>query len=722
MQGFLQSVIDPQGRKATIGYDVNSRISTITDASDTSRKLTLTYGTAGYISTVSDGVRQVQYGYNANYQLSSATDVMGRATTYTYYPSSALLFEIWNPLNQLVERVVYDTATPPRVTQQTLQDSSQRAFQYLAASTVITTTGVDGRRDVDEVLYGANNAMTGVRRNGQTILGSDFDDTISPGALRDGNNNATTTTFNDNGRPLVATNALQQQARQSYDSNNNLIATTDPLGITTRYRYDQYNNVISTTLGITTTSLVRATTLYTYTYNVRYPGDSLLQDVRSPDGVVTHFVYPTTGTLTQRGQKTQTIVGYGTPLAQTTGYGYDTLGRVVTTTLGLGTALQRLDVTRYNADNTVQQTIQNYQDGVYSASVPDQDLITTYGYDNTGRQVWVKDGVGRAQVTHYDAKGQVDWTARNVTPLQFDAQGQVVFQAFAPANPDRNVATLYGYDGLGRTALVTETGILTGTFTLATRLFSQASQRVTRTQYDSLSRPITVTLNFQSGQPSTADVNVNLYTRYDGASNVITQTDTLGRRIYTQYDTLSRPVTVTLNFEDGNPLTGPRDADLVSVTRYDALGRVSQVVDNYVDGIFTTTEPITDRITLNQYDPLGRVITTTVNYAPGQTDPALNRVRVASYDLTTTRMQGQRDALGRWTGLRYDALGRVTSTTANCRDSGGNPVATGCAAYSATTRDRNVTAFAAHVELWAYPHGADDVATLLQWPIDDATP
>ena len=692
-QGYLQAVVDPQGRQVTVGYDANSRISTITDASDTSRKLTLTYGTTGYLSTVSDGVRQVQYGYDVNNHLSSATDVMSRATTYTYYPASSLVYEVWNPLSQLVERVVYDTATPPRVTQQTLQDSSQRAFQYLAASTVITTTGVDGRRDVEEVLYGANNAMTGVRRNGQAILGSDFDATISPGSLRDGNNNAIATVFNDNGQPLVATDALQQQARQSYDSHSNLIATTDPLGVMSRFRYDSSNNVISTTVGITSTSLVRATTLYTYTYNVRYPGDSLLQEIRNPDGVVTRYEYPTTGTLTQRGQQIRTIVGYGTPLAQTTGYAYDNLGRVVTTTLGLGTALQRLDVTRYNADNKVQQTIQNYQDGVYSASAPDQDLITAYGYDHTGRQVWVRDVLGRSQVTHYDAKGQVDWTARNVTPLQFDSQGQVVAQTFSPATPDRNVATLYGYDGLGRTVLVTETGILTGTFTLATRQFSQATQRVTRTQYDSLSRPITVTLNFQSGQPSTADMNVNLYTRYDGAGNVITQTDTLGRRIYTQYDKLSRPVTVTLNFEDGNPLTGPRDADLVSVTRYDALGRVSRRIDNYVDGIFVATETITDRITLYDYDPLGRVITTTVNYAPGQTDPSLNRVKVSRYDLTTTRLQGQRDLLGRWASLGYDALGQVTYTTANCRDSGGNPVATGCAAYSAATRDRNITIF-----------------------------
>jgi RHS repeat-associated protein len=53
------------------------------------------------------------------------------------------------------------------------------------------------------------------------------------------------------------------------------------------FRYDSYSNVISTTTGITTTSLVRATTLYTFTYNVRYTDDSLLTEQRAPNGVVT---------------------------------------------------------------------------------------------------------------------------------------------------------------------------------------------------------------------------------------------------------------------------------------------------------------------------------------------------------------------------------------------------------------------------------------------------
>ncbi len=48
---------------------------------------------------------------------------------------------------------------------------------------------------------------------------------------------------------------------------------------------------------------------------------------------------------------------------------------------------------------------------------------------------------------------------------------------------------------------------------------------------------------------------------------MITQTDALGRWTVTAYDALNRPITTTLNYDDGDPLTGPADADIVSVTQ-----------------------------------------------------------------------------------------------------------------------------------------------------------
>ncbi|GIV96608.1 MAG: hypothetical protein KatS3mg057_1265 [Herpetosiphonaceae bacterium] len=198
------------------------------------------------------------------------------------------------------------------------------------------------------------------------------------------------------------------------------------------------------------------------------------------------------------------------------------------------------------------------------------------------------------------------WISRSKTRLcssNWALRARTGPPAFDPARPDQNVATFYGYDGLGRTAFVTETGILTGTFDPATRTFSAATARVTRTEYDALSRPVTVTLNDQPGVPAGPDVNVQTLTVYDAAGNITWQRDSLGRWTFTEYDALNRPVTVTVNYENGDPVsidpanagwTTLADTDLLTVTHSTAAGQVARVIENHVDGRFTSSEPITD--------------------------------------------------------------------------------------------------------------------------------
>lgn len=280
----------------------------------------------------------------------------------------------------------------------------------------------------------------------------------------------------------------------------------------------------------------------------------------------------------------------------------------------------------------------------------------------------------------------------------------VIPPAFTPAQPDQNVATFYGYDGLGRETLVIQTGILAGTFSAATRTFGDATTRTTRTEYDAQDNPVTTTLNYRPDLPVGAfpDVNAQTLTQYDPQGNVRGQRDALGRWTYIQYDQLNRPVTTTVNYENGDPTTvdpantswtDGHDTDLVRVVRYRPDSNVSQEIDNYVAGVFTASAPITDRVTQYGYDGQGRAITTTVNVDPATlgTRTDTNRTTVAAYDPVTGRFVGQRDTLGRWTSEQYDQLGRETGTVANCRDASGNPIAQGCAPFDPTTPDRNVT-------------------------------
>ena len=186
-------------------------------------------------------------------------------------------------------------------------------------------------------------------------------------------------------------------------------------------------------------------------------------------------------------------------------------------------------------------------------------------------------------------------------------------------------------------------------------------------------------------------------TRYDAAGNVIGQRDALGRWTVIDYDALHRPITTTLNYENGDPLTvdvanqgwaDVIDTDLVTVTRYGADGQPARTIQNYVDGVFTATQPITDLVTLFAYDAISRPISTTQNLAD-ITRSDLNRLTRTVYD-PQGRVAGQRDALGRWTSQHYDVLGRVDQTIANCQTSAGLAVASGCAALLPSLPDRNV--------------------------------
>jgi YD repeat-containing protein len=291
--GLLLATRDALGRRVELTYNTATppQLLQVADANDLSRTLTLTY-TNGLISSVGDGTRTVEYAYDSAGNLTDVTDVMGRTTSYTYQtPSNQLLTAITNPLGQLVEQMTYDSATPPRVQTQVLQDGRQLQFQYLAATTVLTTTGIDGRQDVQHFDYAADNTIAGITSNGQPLQARAHDANYKPALLSDGEGHTTATTYNAQGLPIAQTNALSQTTLVEYDDANRPTIITDTLGVATHYTYDALGNLLISTAGVTTTSALRHTTLYTYTYDLRYAGDSLLQEQRSADGVVTRYDY-----------------------------------------------------------------------------------------------------------------------------------------------------------------------------------------------------------------------------------------------------------------------------------------------------------------------------------------------------------------------------------------------------------------------------------------------
>jgi YD repeat-containing protein len=91
--------------------------------------------------------------------------------------------------------------------------------------------------------------------------------------------------------------------------------------------------------------------------------------------------------------------------------------------------------------------------------------------------------------------------------------------------------------------------------------------------YDGLSRLITTTV------PLTGTAVASTTVTYDGLGRVVDSLDPLGQVTRTQYDSLDRPITVTVNYKNGVFDPTKPDEDLLTVYTYDAAGNRVQVKD-----------------------------------------------------------------------------------------------------------------------------------------------
>lgn len=699
-QGRLIEQHTTAGAPQTLRYYAASHVwagqlEQVTDTG-TQRSLLFTYQTltsgALRLAKVTDSAnRQISYAYTPAGDLHTVTDLRGGVTTYGYADGTHLLTTITDPLGQLQ---LINRYNDQRRVQQQIEGSdpaSQLTTTYSydttphGLATTITETYANAAAEVRIDHYRPDGSIEYQERNGRLAHYTTFDTSFAPTVRVDGNGQVTRTQHTASGLPTRTEDATGQITSAGYNSQQRLVTTSPPFpGPITERTYDGAGN-LTHVLRMGQDGLDDLTRSF-------YTSANQLETIHESSGMVRHFTYDALGQL-----QTMTV-GYGSPLAQTTVYAYDSLGRMTARTVAAGTALARRDETHYNPDGTVDFVVANHVRGTFDPAHPDRDIITRFGYDRLGRQVWVEDAVGRIDATHYDARGRVDWTIQNIDQLTLDPRTrEVAFRPFVPAAPDRNVATRYSYDALGRTERVTQTGILSGSFNPTTRTFSAATERVTHMQYDPQGRLETTTFNEQLGQPvgTQADVNLQTIQYYDGAGNPTWHRDPAGRWTRTAYDALNRPISTTVNYENGDPRTvdaanrawtDGTDTDLVSVTGYTPTGQIGSTTRNHVDGTFQVTEPITDRTTIYLHDGLLRLQTTIHTADPTQrTATDTNQYQTRTYDQMTGYLLYEIDPLGRRTAYRHDDLGRMVTRTENC-----HLVETTCPAFDGThAPDRN---------------------------------
>ncbi|GAB4199358.1 MAG: hypothetical protein OHK0022_19520 [Roseiflexaceae bacterium] len=705
-QGRVTQQRDPQGHALTYSYYSN-------DGTPNANQLQKVQDRAGHtlnfsyvaqqswhpsrLASVTDSAnRTVTFTYDNQFNVNSASRLGGGSNVYGYWYHQLRTISTVTA-NQTIQHVSNAYDYLDRIVGQSFPDGSSLNYTYNRtpegpATTITNQNGGQQSSYTDH--YRPDGTLEWQEQAGMFRSYMTFDSaSLAPTTSVDGAGSATTITPNALGQPTSMSDPVGLTTTFSYrPQDQRLSQITTPDYTTTELTYDSNGVLLQVSRS---GSLLHEHVFYTWE---SLNGDRHLAEMRSDDGVITRYGYGAGD------QITSVTLGYGLPEAQQTTLGYDAVGRVITTTIGLGTPFQRVDVTRYNPDSTVTQRIQNYTgSGVYSTLSPDQNITTSYGYDAFGRQIWQRDTLGRySWARGYDAVGRVAWEARNPRDATGTPVVPIAKPAYSPAQPDANVVVSYGYDLLGRTAFVTQTGILTGTFSPTTLQWSAATERVTHYQYDTLGRVVTTTLNYRADQPvdQLPDANIITLNRYDGAGKLIWQRDALGRWTKYEYDNAGKPTTTIANYENGDPATvtyangnwpSTTDTDITTVTHYNSVGQTWKVIQNYMDGVYDPAQPDADRTDLYIYDGLGRVINSVENYA-NTNSPDLNRARVTKYNPFTNQMIGRQDVLGRWSITEYDALGRPWRTTKNCRDTSGLPTSQGCAAFDPTpaASDRNV--------------------------------
>jgi RHS repeat-associated protein len=521
--------------------------------------------------------------------------------------------------------------------------------------------------------------------------------------MRDEKNNSTSYGYNSIGNRTVITDALGHTTRYDYDNLGRVVTTTDALGKLTINAYDNADHLIKVTENYTSNGAA-PTNEYNLVTHYAYDGAGRQTLITDTLNRITVNEYDNAGRLfrtIENKHASVTTQNYQNQYNIITAYGYDTFGRqiAITDTLGHVTRtsydnMGRVErtvanyingvyaagapdediITRYVYDaagnvtstfdtldretrsfydelNRVEQTIVNYQDGVYNSGQPDQDLTTSYTYDAVGNQQTVTDPLGRVTRYDYDALNRVITETRNyidgvfnpslpaedvITRYSYDAVGNRTRLTDAA-----NHSTSYAYDALNR--VVTTTNALSGTTLVTydavgnqTQIVNPKSQAVTY-QYDSLYRL----------KQSTDAANQSTSYTYDAASNRLTETDALTRTTVYAYDNLNRLIQIT------NPLSG------TTHYTYDALSNK-----------LTETDPLS-HTTVYTYDDLNRVLQigkpqAQISYAydgQGNLQSFTNGAgETIEYDYDgVDRLRFVRNALLQETEYRYDGVGNRTS-------------------------------------------------------------
>ena len=388
----------------------------------------------------------VLFTYDANGNLASQTDVLGRVTTFGYDQANRQNY-VRLPGATLNEAttLTFDTQGHVLSSKDALQNETKYRYDNRGRLVEVTQPNPGTAAPVTKYEHDVAGQLIAIidplnRRTDYT-----YDSVGRQIGVLQPKPNATATSGNASIRPRTVS---------AYDPAGNLTGVFDPLGNPTEFAYNERNWLVKTTQADPdgpSMPLLRPVTQYGYNRIGQQT------DVTDPLGRATRNVY-------NHGWLQQTVYGLGSVDQSTitlgydlvgnlsvynnngvlTKYTYDRLNRVLTvaernktaaTTYGYNAAGQVLSVAdelgrtttyEYDTHGRVSKVIEPDPDGSLSTYQP---AFTTYTYDAVGHLLTETDALDQTTTQHYDALYRRDWTQDplgNKTTFQYDAVGNLL--------------------------------------------------------------------------------------------------------------------------------------------------------------------------------------------------------------------------------------------------------------------------------------------------------
>ncbi len=603
-------------------YDADGKLLKLT--SRTGVEFTLSYDTAGRVTSVTDSFgRSLAFGYT-NEALTSFTDPEGKSYSYTY-DALGNVASVTHPDNRSRTYIYNESANTgganrPHALTGIIDENGSRYATYKYAGDSVTSTEHAGSVNKYSFVYGTNKTTVTDPLLQQRV----FQFANMHGVAR---NTSTTVPCGTGCTPMVESRA--------YDADANVIARSDFNGNKACFAYDTARNLETVRLEGLAASLSCPANLTSYSPTVGTRERKIMTQwhatYRQPTqidepGKRTTFIHDANGNVL-----TRTELDTATSTLRTWTYSYNSFGKVLTAN---GPRTDVSDVTTY----TYYTCTTGFHCGQVHTITNALGHTTTYNtYNAHGQPLTITDPNGVVTTLTYDLRQRL--TSRTVgseaTTFEYWPTGLLKKATL----PDASYLS-YIYDAAHRLTEIEDSEANRIAYTLDAmgnrtqeELFDP-SGALTQTRsrvFDTLNR-----LQEEIGAAGTANVTTTF--GYDNNGNQTSVAAPLGRDTSQGYDELNRLTQVT------DPLSGITHYgynaldQLISVT--DPKGLATSYAYNALGDLEQQTSPDTG-VTVNTYDTGGNLKTSTDarNAITTYTYDTLNRVTSAAFAVGSTTDQ-----------------------------------------------------------------------------------